>query len=532
MNEEILKLIKEKGILLEKEVFDLLNSFHDAKAAKELLECLERFSGQKIITRSVLSKNFNYVQNFFNKLPSGEEHLVENIVVKLGLSLEIEKKTSIVEKETFSQPIPAAKNKDDNKSYKIFYSTTKNDKKLEVGDFVGNFRSRYQQLQRILMQRPDLNNLVSINKIGNERRNYCIIGIVSEKRTTKNKNLIIKFEDLTGEISALVRVDKQECFQKANELLLDDVVAIKASGNREMLFVNDIFFPDAFLSEKAKFNDERYVAFLSDIHAGGAKHLQKSFENFLTWVNSNNEVAKKLAYICISGDNVDGVGIFPGQESVLKLKSMKEQYLLLASYLEKIPKTINMFMCPGQHDAVRVAEPQPIISRRYAEPLYSIDNLTLVSNPALIKLSEGEKEFKILMYHGDSIHTFIHEIPELRELKAQNTPAKAVRHMLKRRHLFPIHSEAVYIPDIEKDNLVITEVPDIVCTGEVHRVDVENYNGVLIITGSCWQGRTAFEEKVGNIPNPCKVPIFNLKTRELKILDFGDEEELKELHFK
>jgi DNA polymerase II small subunit/DNA polymerase delta subunit B len=73
-------------------------------------------------------------------------------------------------------------------------------------------------------------------------------------------------------------------------------------------------------------------------------------------------------------------------------------------------------------------------------------------------------------------------------------------------------------------------VPDLLCTGEVHRVDVENYNNILIITGSCWQGQTAFEEKIGNIPDPCKVPLFNLKTRELKILDFGVEEELKELN--
>ena len=91
-----------------------------------------------------------------------------------------------------------------------------------------------------------------------------------------------------------------------------------------------------------------------------------------------------------------------------------------------------------------------------------------------------------------------------------------------------MHQEFVYIPNADKDPLVISEVPDVLCTGEVHRVDVENYNNILILTGSCWQGRTDFEEKVGNFPDPCKVPILNLKTRELKILDFGDEEELKE----
>lgn len=145
----------------------------------------------------------------------------------------------------------------------------------------------------------------------------------------------------------------------------------------------------------------------------------------------------------------------------------------------------------------------------------------------MIKLLEKDKEFKVLMYHGASIHTFINEIKELREIKAHRCPARAVKHMLKRRHLAPTHSEVAYIPNAHKDPLVISEVPDVLCTGEVHRLDIENYNGTLIITGSCWQAQTPFEEKIGNIPDPAKVPILNLKTRELKILDFGDEDEVK-----
>ena len=183
-------------------------------------------------------------------------------------------------------------------------------------------------------------------------------------------------------------------------------------------------------------------------------------------------------------------------------------------------------MCPGQHDAVRVAEPQPIIDRSYAPELYEIENLVLVTNPTLVKILEGDKEFKVLMYHGASIHSFINEIPELRLAKAHKTPAKAVRHMLKRRHLAPTHSSVVYIPNVHLDPLVIAEVPDVLCTGEVHRLDIESYNGTLIITGSCWQAQTPFEEKVGNIPDPAKVPVFNIKTRELKIFDFGVEEEI------
>jgi len=523
MNPEILKIVREKGLLLEKEIFDILENFNDVGIARDFLENIEKFSGQKMITRSVLNKNFEFVRSFVNNLPGENKGIVEKVFVKLGFSLEIRKESGIVSKVA---------EKTRRQDYQIFYSTTSNEKKLTVEDFVGNFRARYQQMQGILMQRPELQNLVSINKIGNDRQSLSIIGIVSEKRITKNKNIILKFEDLTGAISAIVKFDRKEVFAKAEELLLDDIVGIRAGGSREMLFVYDIFFPEAIIYEKAKFNNDISAAFLSDMHVGGMKHLEKSFENFLNWINSEDETAKKIKYIFISGDNIDGVGVFPGQENSLKLKSVAEQYSKLAEYLNKVPKGITMFMCPGQHDAVRVAEPQPLIIKKYAEPLYSIENLVLVSNPAMIKLFEGEKEFKILMYHGDSIHTFNHEIRELREVNGAKYPAKAVKQILKRRHLFPLHGEAVYIPNAEKDLLVISEIPDILCTGEVHRVDVETYNGILIITGSCWQGQTPFEEKVGNIPDPCKVPVLNLKTRELKILDFGVEEELKELHIK
>ena len=230
----------------------------------------------------------------------------------------------------------------------------------------------------------------------------------------------------------------------------------------------------------------------------------------------------------IVGDNVDGVGVYPGQEGNLELKSYEEQYSKLAECLNRIPKRITIFMCPGQHDASRVAEPQPLINKRYARELYDIENLVLVTNPCMVKLIEGEDEFKVLMYHGGSIHHFINEIKELRLMKAHKTPARAVREMLKRRHLAPSHGVSpslVYIPNAEKDPLVISEVPDVLCTGEVHRLDIDNYNGILILTGSCWQSQTDYEEKFGNEPDPCKVPVLNLKTRELKIYDFSRDDE-------
>ena len=526
MKEEVLRVIRERGLLLERGVLELLDSFKDAKLAKEFLVNIERISGEKMITMNLLNRNVEFVNSVVKKLPGEEKSLIEKTFIKLGFSLEVHRESKVVGSELWEKEGDNRLDKErENKGlgYKVFYADTKPDKKLEVRDFVGHFRARYRILQRILMGRSDIQgNLVSINKISGERQSLSIIAIVTEKRITKNKNLIIKFEDLTGEISGIVKFDNVELFEVASELQLDDIVAVKASGNKDMVFVHDIFFPDSFLYEKTRFKEDINIAFLSDIHCGSDGHLGKEFERFLEWINGDEEAAKKLRYIFIVGDNVDGVGVFPGQEKLLSLKSMGAQYSLLANYLRRIPDNITIFMCPGQHDATRVAEPQPLIDRKYAEELYDLENLVLVTNPCMVKLIEGESEFKVLMYHGASIHSFINNIKDLREMKAHRCPAKAVRYMLKRRHLAPSHGDVVYIPNNKEDPLIIKEVPDILCIGEVHRLDVENYNGVLIITGSCWQAQTEFEEKVGNIPDPCKVSIFNLKTGGLRVFDFSD----------
>src|SRR3989344_3460420 len=226
MNQELLKQIKEKGLLLEKDLFDLLNSFDDPEATKTILDNLQRFSGQKIITKSSLTKNTEYFQNAVKTMSIPHKSTVENIFIKLGISLEIRKETVVQNTEK----------KESQRSYTLHYADTKTDKKIGIVDFVGNFRSRYQQLQKILMGRPQLKNLISINKISQDRQVISFIGMVIEKRITKNKNMIIKFEDLTGKISGLIKLDNKEIFSVANELQLDDIVGVRASGNRDLLF--------------------------------------------------------------------------------------------------------------------------------------------------------------------------------------------------------------------------------------------------------------------------------------------------------
>ncbi len=514
MSLRLLDILKQKGILVEKEVFDLLNNIKDSDMISQLIDNLVSVTGQKMITKSALTKNYLMAQKVVDDVSSGVKPTLLQVFVKLGVQITISE-TPIVKNKDIK--------KDKTQNFQVHYTKTLPDKKITVQDFVGHFRARYREIQSIIMQRSGLDKLISINKISGTRQQFMIIGMVNNKRYTKNKNLIITFEDLTGQINVLFKNGGTN-FKFAEELQFDEVVAIKCSGNNELVIGNEVIFPDSFVLNKTKFDEDCGLAFISDIHVGSHKFLKNEFDNFINWLDSEDELATKIKYLFIIGDTVDGIGVFPGQERLLEIKSLKGQYDELAKFLKRVPERITIFMCPGQHDASRVPEPQPIVDRSYAGALYEIPNLVLVSNPCLVKLFEKGKEFKVQMYHGASIHTFINNIEELRLIKAHKHPAKAVKHMLKRRHLAPSHgisASIVYVPNSEKDPLVISDTPDILCTGEVHRLDIERHNGTLILTGNCWQAQTEFEEKIGNIPDPCKVPIFNVKTHELKILDFS-----------
>lgn len=508
----------ENGVLLDREAYELLSGF-DFETAKSLVSKIAMLK-EKLITKSFLTKN---AEKIFQLVDN--EKIIEKVKINLGLTLEISKE-SYIEKPKEEKKEASLGN------LRIIYSLANLSKKIEPSDFVKHFRNRYNEIRRILMDRKELQNLSSINKISGEKQKVSIIGMVFSKRVTKNKNIFIDIEDLTGKISVLVSKNKPEIYSKAKDLIVDDIVAINASGSREILYVNDIYYPDAFLQEKNSLDRDESAAFISDIHVGSKVFFKNNFEKFISWINGEvgdekqRQDALKVKYLFITGDTIDGVGIFPGQDELLDVKDIREQYRILAGYLDQIRKDIKIIMCPGQHDSVRVAEPQPFIGRDYGEALYSLNNLILVSNPAIIEIANeaGKRGMKILMYHGASMIHFVNEIESLRFSKAHDTPSKVVKEILKRRHLASLHGSVTYIPTEKEDPLVIREVPDVIVTADFHKADIDMYNNILIICNSCWQGLTPFEEKVGNHPDPCKVPVFNLKTREIKILDFSDSE--------
>jgi len=526
MDNEILKFCLEKGCLLDKEILELLSQIDDIELAKELVNKFHLVLNEKFLTKTLFSKNMNKIKHVFEDYESDKyKKTIERLCINLGFNLEVTKER--IEKREDKKEVK----KPTENNLRISRLSSFDEKKITVEDFVKYFRTRFNSMKNLLQERGELNNLISINKLSSNKLS-SIIGIVFSKRITKNKNILIEIEDLTGKIPVLVTQNKPEIFEKAKEIILDEVIAIRGapSGTSEVFFANDIFFPDSRLFEKKKSKIDESIAFISDIHVGSNKFLENNFLNFIKWLNGDmgdeqqKKEALKIKFLFIVGDSVDGVGIFPGQENLLSIKDIKEQYVKLSELLKLIRKDIKIVICPGQHDAVRVAEPQPVIDPFFGEALYSLPNLYFATNPSTIEILSGDELFNILIYHGASMHSFIEQIDELRFKGGYNHPAQIVKYLLKKRHLAPTHSAVTYIPYAHEDFLMIEKVPDVIVTGDLHRPELETYNEVQIICSSCWQSITPFEEKVGHIPDPCKVPLLNLKTRQIKILDFSDAE--------
>ncbi len=405
-------------------------------------------------------------------------------------------------------------------------------KKREITNFVQYFQARYNTLREILLSRTELQNTISINRVLNrkERERTSIIGMVMQKRTTKNGHIMIELEDPTGTINVLFSKNKANSFAEAQNIVNDEVIGITGTNEQDIIFADTLFFPEIPLSKEIKkIKEDVSVAFISDIHVGSTHFLEKELLQFIDWINGKadskeeREIAKTIKYIFVLGDLIDGVGVYPGQEENSFIHDVEQQYNQLAKYLSMIRKDISIIMCPGDHDAVRLSHPQPTLRKDYAKAVWDLPNVILATNPSMVNIhsSIDFPGFDVLLYHGHGWHYYVDKIEELRKNDALHNPRFLMKFFLQKRHLAPSHGSTIYVPDIREDHMVIEKVPDIFVAGHLHKSDTSTYRNVITINCSCWQAITDFQIKEGNFPDPCKVPILNLKTRQIIMKDFS-----------
>lgn len=525
---KILKFCIEKGLLIDPEVLNLLNEMKDQESAKIIIEKIAETQTGKIITKNFLKQNKEQVKEFFLTLPEENKKSFEKLKIKLGLKIEISKEVSkslqISQKQNQSKNISQ---QIEDTNVLVLSKPPQLIKKIEVEDFVKNLRNRFYEMKNLLQERQELDNLISINKLSAKGQRVSIISMVSDKRITKNKNLIFDVEDFTGKTRVLVNQNNPELYKIAEEIVLDSVMGFTGFGNKEIFFANNIVFPDIKVLEKKKSPDEEYALFLGDFHYGSKFFMEENFQKFIDYINgkvpeTNISEINKIKYIFLVGDVVAGVGNYPAQQRDLKIEDIEEQFRRLAQLLGQIRNDIKIIISPGNHDGVRIMEPQPLFDEKYAWPLYNLKNVILTGNPAYVNIGAKKGKnfsgFDVLTYHGFSYPYYANNVQSLSG-KRLNAPDKIMAYLLKNRHLAPANSSTQYFPS-EKDNLLIRKVPDIFVSGHTHKMEVSSYKGVLIISTAGWEKETEYQKRKGNKPDFCKVPMLNLKTRAVKILDF------------
>jgi DNA polymerase II small subunit len=391
-----------------------------------------------------------------------------------------------------------------------------------IEEYQEYFRDRFEKLQKLLKQRMDTRDASTIKNAYKAQLNskIKIIGMISEKRESKNK-LILRIEDPETSITVLVPQNAtQELIEKAQLLLLDQVICICCrKGRNNLLIAEDFIWPDTPQKTPRKAPLPVHAALISDLHVGSKLFMREAFNRFVLWLNGKygnqklQELAGHVKYVIIAGDIVDGIGIYPKQAKELAIKDISKQYQAAAKFIEQIPDYIEVIITPGNHDASRKALPQPAIPKNYAEALHDARQIHSIGNPSRISLFNVE----LLIYHGRSLDDIVGFAPNI----TYDVPERAMKLLLQSRHLAPIYGGKTPIAPEKQDCLVIEKPPDIFHTGHVHVVKHDYYKGILLVNSGAWQTQTEFMRSLGFIPVPGVAPIVNLQNLQVTPVNFA-----------
>lgn len=514
MKKHILNTFTEHGILPQPDVIEYIMAMSDATSYVSSIFQKGR--------EYPLFLTINYLKELEKEI-AGKKTIPEKSEIKPTVETAIENPTPQVKIHGgFGAFKPIAREYDD--EIEIIKDVTNiSTTEGELKDFVHCFSSRFTTIKKMLRRRVELSGTIPIKDAKNSKSagEIKVIGIVVDVNKTKNGHKIIELEDETDVLKILIPKNSPlvtDC------VLKDEIIGVIGKVNKEhtadsLVIGTEIIRPDIPISKENANRAEVDIsaAFVSDIHIGSNTFLTKQWGKFIKWINGqvttdkDKEFVGKIKYIVIPGDVVDGIGVYPNQEDELKIKDIYAQYEELAKYLAEIPDYIKMVILPGNHDAVRLAEPQPAFPSEITKLFDS--SIMFVGNPSYFTLHNVE----VLAYHGRSMDDFITTMsPKLTYSK----PIDAMKEMLKRRHLAPIYGGKTSIAPEHVDHLVIEKVPDIFVTGHVHATGIDVHRGVTLINASAWQSQTAYQKMLSFNPDPAKVPIINLQTMGRSIASF------------
>ncbi len=382
----------------------------------------------------------------------------------------------------------------------------------KINDFAAYFQSRYRAIRKIIERRRDFGFCTSIKKAKESRMECRIVGMVYDKSTTKNGHTMLTIEDETDTAKVLISKDSP----LSNEVFVNDEVIgflIKQSDKNSAFLIPDkIYRPDIPRDNRWEQEDlVSKIAFLSDVHVGSTTFLESAWKRMTSWLRENS-VKEEINYLVFPGDVVDGIGVFPDQDRELNILDIYDQYEKLSEYLKDIPDHIKMVVHPGNHDAARLAEPQPALNKAFTKSFDS--SIMMVGNPVYMSV-EGRT---LLTYHGKSMDDWIAGVRGM----SYEDPLKVMRFMCATRHLAPIYGQRNALAPEKRDYLVMEYVPDIFVSGHVHGAGQEIYNGVRMINASTWQSQTDYQKMHNFNPDPGIMPVVSLSDGAIRMHSFMD----------
>ena len=399
-----------------------------------------------------------------------------------------------------------AKASDYSDTYVVGNAVGESNTKGHIADIVNLFYDRYKTITDLLRNQAGFKASGTIRQITKEKtrnRQYNIVGIVLDVRRTKSGGKMVTLEDLSSTIDVFVRKDDPA----SATIFKDEVVGIsgKFSDDARMFWVERVVYPDILpnnMNKGGEDYDPISIAFISDLHMGSNQFLEQEWDEMMEWLNSNDETAQNIKWLVLSGDVIDGIGVYPGHEENICIANSFDQYEMCARKLDALPDHITPVILPGNHDAVRPAEPQPMLEPSVRQKFNSTIH---VGNPARISLSGID----VLSYHGKGIDDIVPRVENVTYEK----PQEAMKLMLQKRHLAPMWGERNALSPEEEDQMVIRTPPDIFVTGHTHAHAFEWYRGIPLIVSSTFQGETDFMQMMGYKPKMGYLTMYNIQNR-------------------
>ena len=386
----------------------------------------------------------------------------------------------------------------------------------DINDLNKYFNDRYTKLRKIIQENPEYREITDLKNTKTNIDNLNLVGIVNSINNTKNGHKILEIEDPTGTGTVLILKENEDLIESTTTIVKDEIIGVNGSSNGTLIRADEIVHPSIqrrIVDKPMDFS----VVFISDVHIGSKMFDEKAFNRFIKWINGNygdekqQDLANDVKYLVIGGDLVDGIGVYPNQEKELKIKDIYQQYEEAARLLGDVTD-IPIILSPGNHDATRLAEPQPAITEKYAKDLCNQKNIEMVSNPTIVNLDN----IKVQVYHGRSFDDIVMALNGYTHADTD----KIMKLLLEKRHLAPIYGERTPLASEFEDYMVIEDVPDILHTGHVHINSHTKYKGVHMINSGTFQKQTEFQKIYNIVPTCGQIPVISHGT--LQLLDFNE----------